>query len=357
MYDPPGAELKITDFGIARLTDSARTRTGVVLGTPSFMSPEQLQGREVTGRSDLFSLAVTLYQLLTGQLPFRADSMPELMLKIAQDPHPRIRAIRPDLPEKARRVLRPRAGQGSRGPVRERRGVRGGAASDRRNAPGLSPCTSRASSAASAPTDTGRVREHNEDTIGSDPDIGLLVLADGMGGYNAGEVASGIAVKHDARARQGSGRAPGPDGHGPGNRPQPAEHRAARRHPPRQQDHLPDRADAAACEGMGTTVVAGLFFDDKLSIAHVGDSRLYRLRDSRLEQVTMDHSLLQELVARGFYSPEEAQRAANKNYVTRALGVEPTVEVEVQKSRSKRATSSCFARTACPTWSKTKTFI
>ena len=100
MYDPSGAELKITDFGIARLTDSARTRTGVVLGTPSFMSPEQLQGREVTGRSDLFSLAVTLYQLLTARLPFRADSMPELMLKIVQDPHPRIRAIRPDLPEK-----------------------------------------------------------------------------------------------------------------------------------------------------------------------------------------------------------------------------------------------------------------
>jgi len=100
MYDPAGADLKITDFGIARLTDSARTRTGVVLGTPSFMSPEQLQGREVTGRSDLFSLAVTLYQLLTAQLPFRADSMPELMLKIVQDPHPRIRAIRPDLPEK-----------------------------------------------------------------------------------------------------------------------------------------------------------------------------------------------------------------------------------------------------------------
>jgi serine/threonine-protein kinase len=98
MYDPSCGDLKITDFGIARLTDSGRTRTGLVLGTPSFMSPEQLQGRVVTGRSDLFSLAVTLYQLLTGQLPFRADSMPTLMLRIAQDPHPRIRLLRPDLP-------------------------------------------------------------------------------------------------------------------------------------------------------------------------------------------------------------------------------------------------------------------
>jgi eukaryotic-like serine/threonine-protein kinase len=98
MFDAPSGELKITDFGIARLTDSNRTRTGLVLGTPSFMSPEQLQGRAVTGSSDLFSLGVTLFQLLTGQLPFRGDSMPALMLKIAQDPHPRIRAVRPDLP-------------------------------------------------------------------------------------------------------------------------------------------------------------------------------------------------------------------------------------------------------------------
>jgi len=98
MFDAPSGELKITDFGIARLTDSSRTRTGVVLGTPSFMSPEQLQGRAVTGRSDLFSLAVTLYQLLTGQLPFRADSMPGLMLKIAQEPHTPVRMIDPTSP-------------------------------------------------------------------------------------------------------------------------------------------------------------------------------------------------------------------------------------------------------------------
>ena len=98
MFDAASAELKITDFGIARLTDSSRTRTGVVLGTPSFMSPEQLQGRAVTGSSDLFSLAITACQLLTGQLPFRADSMPALMIKIAHEPHPPIRVLRPGLP-------------------------------------------------------------------------------------------------------------------------------------------------------------------------------------------------------------------------------------------------------------------
>jgi protein phosphatase len=85
------------------------------------------------------------------------------------------------------------------------------------------------------------------------------------------------------------------------------------------------------CEGMGTTLVASLFYDDKVSIAHVGDSRVYRLRGNRFEQITMDHSLLQELVDRGFYSQEEAQRSTNRNYVTRALGVEANVDVEVQE--------------------------
>ena len=87
----------------------------------------------------------------------------------------------------------------------------------------------------------------------------------------------------------------------------------------------------AHCEGMGTTLVAGMFYDNRISLAHVGDSRAYRLRGEKFEQLTMDHSLLQELVDRGFYSEEEAQRSTNRNYVTRALGVEPSVEVEVQE--------------------------
>ncbi len=98
MYDPNGDVLKITDFGIARLTGTGTTRTGIVLGTPSFMSPEQLEGRTVTGHSDLFSLGVSLFQLLTGQLPFTADSMTGLMQQIAEAPHPPLRSYRPDLP-------------------------------------------------------------------------------------------------------------------------------------------------------------------------------------------------------------------------------------------------------------------
>ncbi len=99
MYDLDADELKITDFGIARLTDTSRTKTGIVLGTPSFMSPEQLEGGALDGRTDLFALGVSLYHLLAGQLPFRAGSMTQLMHKIASEPHVPLRSIRPELPE------------------------------------------------------------------------------------------------------------------------------------------------------------------------------------------------------------------------------------------------------------------
>jgi serine/threonine-protein kinase len=99
MYEAESDTVKVTDFGIARITDSSKTKTGLVLGTPSFMSPEQLAGKKVDGRSDLYSLAVMMFQMLTGVLPFRGDSMAELMYKIANDPAPDIRAIRKELPE------------------------------------------------------------------------------------------------------------------------------------------------------------------------------------------------------------------------------------------------------------------
>ncbi|CAB1368573.1 CHASE2 domain-containing serine/threonine-protein kinase [Denitratisoma oestradiolicum] len=99
MYEPESDSVKVTDFGIARITDSSKTKTGMVLGTPSYMSPEQLGGKKIDGRSDLFSLGVTLYQLASGKLPFEGDSMAQLMFKIANEPHPDIRTVRPDLPE------------------------------------------------------------------------------------------------------------------------------------------------------------------------------------------------------------------------------------------------------------------
>ena len=109
MYDSGTDTLKLTDFGIARLMDVSRTRTGIVLGTPSFMSPEQLEGKNVSGHTDLFALGVTLYQLLTGHLPFRGSSMTELMFVIANAAHRPVTAIRKDLPERLDRILENRA--------------------------------------------------------------------------------------------------------------------------------------------------------------------------------------------------------------------------------------------------------
>lgn len=98
MFDPKTVQVKVTDFGIARITDASKTKTGMVLGTPSYMSPEQLTGRKVDGRSDLFSLGVMLYQLSSGQLPFVADSMTELMYRIANDAPKDVRLVNPQLP-------------------------------------------------------------------------------------------------------------------------------------------------------------------------------------------------------------------------------------------------------------------
>ncbi len=98
MYEPDEGQVKVADFGIARITDSSKTKTGMVLGTPSYMSPEQLSGMKVDGRSDLFSLGVTLYQMLCGKLPFEGDSMAQLMYKIANDAAADIRRINPAVP-------------------------------------------------------------------------------------------------------------------------------------------------------------------------------------------------------------------------------------------------------------------
>ena len=99
MYEPESDQVKVTDFGIARITDSSKTKTGMVLGTPSFMSPEQLAGAKIDGRSDLFSLGVMLYQMSCGKLPFEGDSMAQLMFKIANEQHPDIRKFNADLPD------------------------------------------------------------------------------------------------------------------------------------------------------------------------------------------------------------------------------------------------------------------
>lgn len=178
-------------------------------------------------------------------------------------------------------------------------------------------------------TDEGLVRDHNEDSIGSDADLGLLVLADGMGGHKGGEVASAIAVDSimqdltKALPQITSGNTDENTGYS-------------------IESMLIEKAIKDAnlkiytaaqnnknYEGMGTTVVVLLLYDNRITVAHVGDSRLYRFRDRTLEQMTRDHTLLQELVDRGFYTKKEARESLNKNLVTRAVGVSTTVDVDL----------------------------
>ena len=105
MFDAATGTVKVSDFGIARITDSSKTRTGLVLGTPSFMAPEQLAGHKVDGRCDLYALGVSLFQLLTGSLPLRGASMSELMHNIARVPAPDVRTLRPDVPPELARIV------------------------------------------------------------------------------------------------------------------------------------------------------------------------------------------------------------------------------------------------------------
>lgn len=105
MVDAATGLVKVMDFGVARITDANRTRTGLVLGTPSYMSPEQMAGRPVDGRSDIYSLGVMLFQLLTGRLPHADESMSRLMFQIANEPAPDVRTLRPELPEALANVV------------------------------------------------------------------------------------------------------------------------------------------------------------------------------------------------------------------------------------------------------------
>jgi protein phosphatase len=177
-------------------------------------------------------------------------------------------------------------------------------------------------------THSGMVRSHNEDSVTHDVNCGLAVLADGMGGYNAGEVASGITISvisTEIKQRLASLR---PEQKGEGGE----EIGAAL-----LRDNV-RKANAAIYNtaqsqpqyaGMGTTVVAGLFYDNRVAVAHVGDSRMYRLRGDAFEAITRDHSLLQEQIDGGMISKADARLSKNKNLVTRAVGIDAEVVPEV----------------------------
>ncbi|WP_026075954.1 Stp1/IreP family PP2C-type Ser/Thr phosphatase [Noviherbaspirillum massiliense] len=179
-------------------------------------------------------------------------------------------------------------------------------------------------------TDTGLVRSQNEDAIALSPEYGFAILADGMGGYNAGEVASNIATTVFKESMEaGLSKRP--------NKNTDLLRSRSRLHQQLIVDAI-QQANLAIVEaahaqpryrGMGTTLVAALFHQNKVTIAHVGDSRAYRFRKGELTQITRDHSLVQEQIDAGQISPEMARFSSHRNLVTRAVGVNPKLDVEV----------------------------
>lgn len=178
-------------------------------------------------------------------------------------------------------------------------------------------------------TDPGKVRSHNEDFVAHESEMGVVLLADGMGGYNAGEVASGMAARiiieglsHAWRATTANKRSTDSGTMVPSNSIQEQVERA-------NWAIFEKAQNEPQCAGMGTTLVTGLFYDNQLTVGHIGDSRMYRLRGEVLDQITKDHSLLQEQVDAGLVKKEDARKSRNKNLLTRALGIDPKVEAEI----------------------------
>ncbi|HEX4883828.1 MAG TPA: Stp1/IreP family PP2C-type Ser/Thr phosphatase [Casimicrobiaceae bacterium] len=180
----------------------------------------------------------------------------------------------------------------------------------------------------------GMVRSHNEDTVFVDAEAGLAVLADGMGGYSAGEVASGIAVNVVSTGLLPELRS--------GRELSKVDVQSGLTHAAlllsqniaAANKGIYEAAQARPeCAGMGTTIVAALFHGNRVSIGHIGDSRCYRLRGEKFEQLTHDHSLLQEQIDSGQLTPEQARYSLNKNLVTRALGIEAIVPADIAEYR------------------------
>ncbi|KQR43079.1 Stp1/IreP family PP2C-type Ser/Thr phosphatase [Acidovorax sp. Leaf160] len=190
----------------------------------------------------------------------------------------------------------------------------------------LSACAGRLEYEFSALSDRGRVRGNNEDAVAVLEDLRVAVLADGMGGYNAGEVASSMATEVICSDMTGWLREAGPDAAG-------ADLRRALETAVTNANYAILSAALAHAEysGMGTTLVVGVFQHERLILGHIGDSRCYRWRSGTLQQITRDHSWLQEQIDAGLLSPEEAAASGYRNLVTRALGVDATVQVEINE--------------------------
>lgn len=177
-----------------------------------------------------------------------------------------------------------------------------------------------------AQTDPGRIRQNNEDAFAFDEATHMAVLADGMGGYNAGEIASGMAttfIKSELTCWLAQTGPKAPSGQ---------IRRAIESCVDNANSAIFNASNANSLySGMGTTLVVAVFQGARLLLGHIGDSRCYRWRGHALTQITRDHSLLQEQIDAGLLTPEQAASSPNKNLVTRALGVEEVVMLELKE--------------------------
>ncbi|MBE0614779.1 MAG: Stp1/IreP family PP2C-type Ser/Thr phosphatase [Burkholderiales bacterium] len=180
-------------------------------------------------------------------------------------------------------------------------------------------------------TDPGMVRSNNEDSIASVPEKGIVVLADGMGGYNAGEVASGMATTVLTTELRQQIEAHAPEEVDPQSGQKAATKMLQQQIAKANASIYQAAQTQPQYAGMGTTLVVALFYDNKVMVAHIGDSRLYRMRGDEFIQVSKDHSLLQEQIDAGMLTKEQAKGSSNKNLVTRAMGIDPAVEPEIHE--------------------------
>ena len=178
-------------------------------------------------------------------------------------------------------------------------------------------------------TDPGLVRGQNEDSVFVDADRGLAILADGMGGYQAGEVASNMAPTLLSSGLRRAFKTCAAHTIDQGSGQLFAQRALVEQIAAVNSAIYRAAEDQSRFGGMGTTLVAAVFCDDRMVVAHIGDSRLYRLRGDEFVALTRDHSLLQEQLDCGQISAEEARYSVNRNLVTRAVGVDPQVEAEV----------------------------
>jgi serine/threonine protein phosphatase PrpC len=329
--------LKICDFGIARAAEatSGLTAAGRAIGTVSYMSPEQCEGKQVDERSDLYSLGCVLYELLTGEPPFRAE-WPAIMYQHVMKAPPSPRTLRPDIPVQLDQLIlellaknpddRPASAGRVAAAVRAIQQRRPSPAQQRAPArnqvvrlPSRPAITTGLAFRYAVRSDPGLRREGNEDSAYAGPR--LLAVADGIGGHAAGEVASALAIASMAQLDAGQPR---------GDMREALAMAVVAANARLQEKIIAD----PAVEGMGTTLTALLWDDGRAAVCHIGQTRGYLLRDGELYQITHDHTQVQSLVDEGRIGADDVATHLQRSVLLRVLDGRSVAEPDLSVHES-----------------------